>query len=281
MSAEDLLALNSTRPSLPEDPRHQNYLLETAFPFPSKTFCLSPSFHLDPTDLPQKLCSVFTPIFRRHGLPNLWVCLGAEGPKEGCRPSRTCTGKSGKQLEAERIVVGTNPPARTTPIRLLVEAKASTAFLRRARVYSQPCQRSRAGQRVSRQAGSRAEQGPERRGNISVSQSQIPRSPHRQSEPLRGTASPRGSPRAQSQGIRKGGHPAGQERQWEEWWGWEGRRPYQAALLCGLWGRLQHESCRRGAQGGPWGSSVFCLRATQPPAHFIQFLKIIASAQSA
>ena len=48
--------------------------------------------------------------------------------------------------------MGTNPPARTTPIRLLVEAKASTAFLRRARVCSQPCQRGRAGQRASRQA---------------------------------------------------------------------------------------------------------------------------------
>lgn len=50
------------------------------------------------------------------------------------------------------MVVGTNPPARTTPIRLLVEAKASTAFLRRARVCSQPCQRGRAEQRASRQA---------------------------------------------------------------------------------------------------------------------------------
>lgn len=48
--------------------------------------------------------------------------------------------------------MGTNPPARTTPIRLLVEAKASTAFLRRARVCSQPCQRGRAGQRAGRQA---------------------------------------------------------------------------------------------------------------------------------
>lgn len=49
-------------------------------------------------------------------------------------------------------MVGTNPPARTTPIRLLVEAKASTTFLRRARVCSQPCQRGRTGQRASRQA---------------------------------------------------------------------------------------------------------------------------------
>lgn len=49
-------------------------------------------------------------------------------------------------------MVGTNPPARTTPIHLLVEAKASTTFLRRARVCSQPCQRGRAGQRASRQA---------------------------------------------------------------------------------------------------------------------------------
>lgn len=49
-------------------------------------------------------------------------------------------------------MVGTNPPARTTPIRLLVEAKASTTFLRRARVCSHPCQRGRTRQRASRQA---------------------------------------------------------------------------------------------------------------------------------
>lgn len=59
------------------------------------------------------------------------------------------------------------------------------------------------------QAGSRAEQGPERRGNISVSQSQIPTALTGRGS-LHGIASPSGSPRAKSQGIRKDGHPAGQ-----------------------------------------------------------------------
>lgn len=70
---------------------------------------------------------------------------GQQAQQNMCRV-REAAGSKG------RVVVGTNPPARTTPIRLLVEAKASTAFLRRARVCSQPCQRGRAGQRASRQA---------------------------------------------------------------------------------------------------------------------------------
>lgn len=61
------------------------------------------------------------------------------------------------------------------------------------------------------QAGSRAEQGPERRGNISVSQLQTPHRPHRQNGPLHGIAGPRGSLGTQSKVMRKGSHPVGQE----------------------------------------------------------------------
>lgn len=67
--------------------------------------------------------------------------------------------------------MGTNPPARTTPIRLLVEAKASTAFLRRARVCSQPCQRGRAGQRASRQAAGQSRAQKEEVTSVSASHS--------------------------------------------------------------------------------------------------------------
>lgn len=75
MSAEDQLGLVSTRPLLPEDPRHKNYLLESAFS--SLLNILSLTLHLDPSDLPHKLCSVFARILRRHGLSNLQVCYRA------------------------------------------------------------------------------------------------------------------------------------------------------------------------------------------------------------
>lgn len=52
------------------------------------------------------------------------------------------------------------------------------------------------------QAGSRAEQGPERRGNISVSQSQIPTALTGRGS-LHGIASPSGSPRAKSPGYQE------------------------------------------------------------------------------
>lgn len=97
------------------------------------------------------------------------------------------------------------------------------------------------------QAGSRAEQGPERRGNISVSQSQIPRRPLRQRASPWHSQPPHGSPRTQSQVIRKGGqHLARQERQWEEQWQ-EGGESYQVSSS--FW--LQHGSYGRGAPGRP------------------------------
>lgn len=128
------------------------------------------------------------------------------------------------------MVVGTNPPARTTPIRLLVEAKASTAFLRRARVCSQPCQRGRAGQRASRQAAGQSRAQKEEVTSVSASH-RYPIGPIGRG-PLHGTASPSGSPRTQSQVIRKGGHLARQERQWEEWQR-EGGDPIRLAPLSG------------------------------------------------
>lgn len=97
------------------------------------------------------------------------------------------------------------------------------------------------------QAGSRAEQGPERRGNISVSQSQIPHSPYRQG-PLHGLSSLSVRPRAQSQGIRKGWHPAGSREAGEEWWGWEGGDPIRLAPLC-LVGPLAAKGLREGPEG--------------------------------
>lgn len=142
------------------------------------------------------------------------------------------------------MVVGTNPPARTTPIRLLVEAKASTAFLRRARVCSQPCQRGRAGQRASRQAAGQSRAQKEEVTSVSASH-RYPIGPIGRG-PLHGTASPHGSPRTQSQAIRKGGHLARQERQWEEQWR-EGGEPYQVSSS--FW--LQHGSYGRGALGRP------------------------------
>ena len=101
------------------------------------------------------------------------------------------------------------------------------------------------------QAGSRAEQGPERRGNISVSQSQIPHSPYKQGL-LHGTASPSGSPRAQSQGIRKGWHPAGSVEAVGRTAGVgrEGTLSIRLAPLCGLRGPLQQGSSEKNL-GGP------------------------------
>lgn len=93
--------------------------------------------------------------------------------------------------------MGTNPPARTTPIRLLVEAKASTAFLRRARVCSQQWQRGIAGQRVSRQAAGQSRAQKEEVTSVLASH-RHPHSPQRQSKPLHGTASPSGSPRVKA-----------------------------------------------------------------------------------
>lgn len=99
------------------------------------------------------------------------------------------------------------------------------------------------------QAGSRAEQGPERRGNISVSQSQIPHSPYRQGL-LHGTASPSGSPRAQSQGIRKGWHPAGSVEAMGRMAG-VGRKgtlsDWLLSVACGA-------PCSKGAQRRTWGA---------------------------
>ena len=72
------------------------------------------------------------------------------------------------------------------------------------------------------QAGSRAEQGPERRGNISVIQSQVPHSPQKQ------RASPWHSqpqwealgPKAKVLG-KVSMAPSGAEEEGEEWWGRE------------------------------------------------------------
>lgn len=83
---------------------------------------------------------------------------------------------------------------------------------------------------------------------------------------------PVGALRAQSQGIRKGGHPAGQQRQWEEWRGLERRVPYQAgsSMACGAAysmgaaGEEPREAC-----GDP-ASSVLGLPTPTPTlCHFI------------
>lgn len=126
------------------------------------------------------------------------------------------------------------------------------------------------------QAGSRAEQGPERRGNISVSQSQIPHSPYRQGL-LHGTASPSGSPRAQSQGIRKGWHPAGSVEAVGRTAG-VGREgtlsDWLLSVACGA-------PCSKGAQRRTWGArGDQASSALGPHPHPANSLPILSSFSS-
>lgn len=93
------------------------------------------------------------------------------------------------------------------------------------------------------QAGSRAEQGPERRGNVSVSQSQVPHSPTGTGLSMACPVLVGGQgPKAKV--IRKGWHPAGSIEAGEECWGWEGGDPIRLAPLC-LVGPLAAKGLRR------------------------------------
>lgn len=131
------------------------------------------------------------------------------------------------------------------------------------------------------QAGSRAEQGPERRGNISVSSHRYSTAPTGR-EPLHGTASPRGAlgPRAKVSGkVDTQLGSSGSRKH-----GGDGREgTLSGSLLSGLWGPLL--PMRKGP-GRPVGSSLFCLRAAyQLPAIlsrclFCLFFCILANAQS-
>lgn len=96
------------------------------------------------------------------------------------------------------------------------------------------------------QAGSRAEQGPERRGNVSVSQSQIPHRPHRQRASL-WHSQPQWSPRTQSQVLRKGGRLASRRGSGKEWGMEEGRGSHHVTSSIGL----PHGAV--GGAGGPIG----------------------------
>lgn len=76
---------------------------------------------------------------------------------------------------------------------------------------------------------------------------------------------PVGSPRAQSQSIRKGVHGTQWGRRGSGKNGGEERGPYHAGSS-GLWGSLQHKSCER-TQGGSWGSrsSLLCFSSVPTP----------------
>lgn len=152
------------------------------------------------------------------------------------------------------MVVGTNPPARTTPIRLLVEAKASTAFLRRARVCSQPCQKGRAGQRASRQAAGQSRAQKEEVTSVLASH-RYPAAPTGRG-PLHGTASPSGSPSAQSQDIWKGGHGTQLGRRGSGKNGGEEKGPYQASSFLWLEGPLAVWELWQKNPGMPMGIQI-------------------------
>lgn len=195
------------------------------------------------------------------------------GAEEGCRPSRACA-ESGKQLKAK----GGWWWGQTH----LHGPHQSVCWLRpkRARHFlgepgSAHGHAREAEQAEGEQAGSRAGQGPEGRGNVSVSQSQILHSPRRQRASPQpapvGTLGPRAKVPGKAGielGIEAGGRRAGMRR--------EG--PYRA-------GSSLQGSCRR-APGGLWGSSLFCLRAAYPLPNSLPFYPgfvlfcIFASAQS-
>lgn len=129
--------------------------------------------------------------------------------------------------------MGTNPPARTTPIRLLVEAKASTAFLRRARVCSQQWQRGIAGQRVSRQAAGQSRAQKEEVTSVLASH-RHPHSPQRQNK-LLWQSQPQGELWGPKPRYQKDGYPA---------WQWSGKNDYPGSR--GPMGEESRETSRDG-----------------------------------
>lgn len=157
------------------------------------------------------------------------VCKGTGVLKEGYRPSRT-RAESGKQLEAK----GGGWWGQTH----LHGPHQSVCWLRpkRARHFlgepgSAHSHARGAGQRASRQAAGQSRPQKEEVTSVSASH-RCPVGPIGRG-PCHGAASPIGRPGTQSQGIRKGGHLARRQTQWEEWGRWRKEGILSGWLLAG------------------------------------------------